>query len=149
MEIILKEDIINLGYTNDIVIVKNGYARNYLFPKKLAIQATESNKKILAETMRQRSRKLEKIKNDAMSLAERLNALTVDIRVKATEEGNIYGSVTSASIAEALKDQFDVEIDRKKITLQNLHIKELGQYKANVAIHKEAPIEFNINVISE
>lgn len=149
MEIILKEDIVNLGYTNDIIIVKNGYARNYLFPKKLAIQATESNKKILAETMRQRSRKLEKIKNDAMSLAERLNKLTVDIRVKATEEGNIYGSVTSASIAEALKDQFDIEIDRKKITIQNLHIKELGQYKANIALHKEAPIEFNLNVISE
>lgn len=149
MEIILKEDIVNLGFANEIVNVKNGYARNYLFPKKLAIPATESNKKILAETIKQRSRKLEKMKNDAMSLAERLTNLTVNIPVKATEEGIIYGSVSTINVADALKNQFDIEIDRKKIIIQGQHIKELGQYKAAIGLHKDVRVEFNLNVISE
>ncbi len=149
MEVILKEDIVNLGYTNEIVNVKNGYARNYLFPKKLAILANESNKKILAENMRQRSRKLEKMKNDAMSLAERLTNLTVNIPVKATEDGTIYGSVSNINVAEALKNQFDIEIDRKKIIIQGQHIKELGQYKAAIGLHKDVRVEFNLNVINE
>lgn len=149
MEIILKEDIVNLGYANEIVNVKNGYARNFLFPKKLAIPATDSNKKILAETMKQRSRKLEKMKNDAMSLAERLTDLTVNILVKATDEGTIYGSVTNINVSEALKEQFDIDIDRKKILIQGQHIKELGQYKASVGLHKDVRVEFNLNVITE
>jgi large subunit ribosomal protein L9 len=149
MEIILKEDIANLGFANDIVTVKNGYARNYLIPKKLAITATESNKKILAETIKQRSRKLEKMRTDALSISERLNNLTVNINVKATEEGKIYGSVTNINVSEALKAQHDIDIDRKKILIQGDHIKELGQYKATVALHKEVKVEFNINVINE
>ncbi|NLJ83158.1 MAG: 50S ribosomal protein L9 [Bacteroidales bacterium] len=149
MEIILIEDVTNLGFTDEIVNVKNGYARNYLFPNKFAIPATESNKKVLAEKLKQRSHKLEKIKNDAMSIAERLTDLTVNIVVKATDEGVIYGSVTNIAVAEALKDQFDIELDRKKIVVQGENIKELGQYKANVALHKDVRVEFNLNVIKE
>ncbi len=149
MEIILKEDIINLGFTNDIVKVKDGYARNYLFPKKLAIPATESNKKILAENLRQRSHKLEKIKNDAMSLAERLTNLTIDVNVKATEEGIVYGSVTNIVIAEILKNKYDIELERKKIVIQGNHIKELGKHKASILLHKDVCIDIDINVLKE
>lgn len=149
MEIILKEDIVNLGFTNDIVTVKNGYARNYLFPQKLAIPATESNKKILAETLKQRRHKLEKIKNDAQSIADRIKDITVNIAMKATEEGKIYGSVTNINIAEAIKNQFDIEIDRKKIIIQGEHIKELGEFKASVVLHKDVHVDFNIHVINE
>lgn len=148
MEIILKEDITNLGFADEIVNVKNGYARNYLLPKKLAIPATESNKKVLAEKLKQRSHKLEKIKKDAMSLAERLTDLTVNIVVKATDEGIIYGSVTNIGVAEALKNQFDIELDRRKIIIQS-HIKELGQYKASAALIKDVHIDFTLNVIKE
>ena len=114
MEIILKEDVANLGYADEIVNVKNGYARNYLFPNKLAIQATESNKKVLAENLRQRSRKLAKIKTDAESLAKLLENVTVKLAVKATEEGTIYGSITNGMIAEALQNDHNITIDRKK-----------------------------------
>ena len=145
MEIILKEDVANLGYADDIVTVKNGYARNYLFPNKLAIQATESNKKILAENLKQRSRKLEKIKNDAEATAKLLNNVTVKINVKATEEGTIYGSITNTMIAEALKENNGIDIDRKKIIVSD-RIKSLGNYTAMVNLHKEVHVELPLEV---
>ncbi|HON20694.1 MAG TPA: 50S ribosomal protein L9, partial [Bacteroidales bacterium] len=137
------------GFANDIVKVKDGYARNYLFPNKLAIPATESNKKILAENLKQRSHKLEKIKNEAMSLAERLTDLTVEVSVKATDEGTVYGSVSNSVIAEALKEKHNIELDRKKIVVQGDHIKELGEHKATVQLHKDVRIDISINVIKE
>jgi large subunit ribosomal protein L9 len=149
MDIILKEDIPNVGFENDIVTVKNGYARNYLFPKRLAILATESNRKVLAETIRQRSRKLEKLKTDAETMVRKLNAITLQIKVKSSEEGTIYGSVTTIAIAEALKEQFDIEIDRKKINIPSGHIKELGQYKVAVPLQKDVCAEFTVDVIAE
>ncbi|MDR0604389.1 MAG: 50S ribosomal protein L9 [Bacteroidales bacterium] len=149
MDVILKEDVLNLGFENDIVPVKNGYARNYLFPKRLAIPATESNRKILAETIKQRTRKLERLKTDAEAIANRLNNITVRIKVKSSEEGTVYGSVTNIHIAEALKEQFDIEIDRRKINIGSRNIKELGQYKVTVPLQKEVTAEFVVDVIAE
>ncbi len=147
MEIILKEDVANLGYVDDIVTVKNGYARNYLFPNKLAIQATESNKKVLAENIKQRSRKLLKIKNDAEEIAKLLGNVTVKINVKATDEGTIYGSITNSMIAEALKENNGIDIDRKKIVV-NEHIKTLGNHKVMVNLHKEVHVELPVEVVA-
>jgi large subunit ribosomal protein L9 len=149
MDIILKEDVLNLGFENDIVSVKNGYARNYLFPRRLAIPATESNRKVLAETIKQRSRKLERLKTDAEAIANRLNNITVVIKVKSSEEGTVYGSVTNIHIAEALKEQFDIDIDRKKISTGSRNIKELGQYKITVPLQKEVCAEFTVDVVAQ
>ena len=149
MEIILKEDVANLGYADEIVNVKNGYARNYLFPNKLAIQATESNKKVLAENLRQRSRKLAKIKTDAESLAKLLENVTVKLAVKATEEGTIYGSITNGMIAEALQNDHNITIDRKKIVVNEQHVKTVGHYKAMVNLHKEVHVELPVEVVAE
>lgn len=149
MEIILKEDIANLGYADEIVNVKNGYARNYLFPNKLAIQATESNKKILAENIRQRSRKLAKIKDDAENLAKMMENVTVKLAVKATEDGTIYGSITNAMVAEALQNDHNLTIDRKKIIVNDQHVKTIGSYKAMVNLHKDVHVELPIEVVAE
>ena len=149
MEIILKEDVANLGYADEIVNVKNGYARNYLFPNKLAIQATESNKKVLAENLRQRSRKLAKIKNDAEELAKLLGNITVKLNVKATEEGTIYGSVTNSMIADALQNDHNITIDRKKIEVNEQHVKTVGNYQAMVNLHKDVHVELPIEVTAE
>ena len=149
MEIILKEDVANLGYADEIVNVKNGYARNYLFPNKLAIQATESNKKVLAENLRQRSRKLAKIKTDAESLAKLLENVTVKLAVKATEEGTIYGSITNGMIAEALQNDHNITIDRKKIVVNEQHVKTVGNYKAMENLHKEVHVELPVEVVAE
>ncbi|MDR1182965.1 MAG: 50S ribosomal protein L9 [Bacteroidales bacterium] len=149
MDVILKEDVLNLGFENDIVSVKNGYARNYLFPKRLAILATESNRKVLSETIKQRSRKLEHLKSDAEAIVSKLNNITVKVKVKSSEEGTVYGSVTNIHIADALKDQFNIEIDRRKINIGNKHIKELGQYKITVPLQKEVCAEFTVDVVAE
>jgi large subunit ribosomal protein L9 len=149
MDIILKEDILNLGFANDIVSVRNGYARNYLIPRKLAVSATESNRKILAETIKQRSRKLEQIKKQADLLAGQLKELNLQIKMKSSEEGTIYGSVTNILIAEALKIQHNVDIDRKKINIPGGHIKELGQHKVTIPLHKDVIVELNVLVVAE
>ncbi len=149
MEIILKEDIAKLGYADEIVNVKNGYARNYLFPNKLAIPATEANKKMLAENIRQRSRKLAKIKSDAEELAKLLEKTTVKLTVKTTEEGTIYGSITNMLVAEALQNEHNITIDRKKIEVNGQHIKSVGSYKAIVNLHKDVHVELPVEVVAE
>jgi large subunit ribosomal protein L9 len=149
MEVILKQDVPNLGYANDKVNVKPGYARNYLIPRGFAIIATEVNKKILAETMKQRSFKEERIKGDAGSLAKQLENLTVKIGAKAAESGKIFGSVNAIQIAQALKEQFNFDIDRKKIHVDQEHIKELGTYKAKINLHKEVSVEITFEVFAE
>jgi large subunit ribosomal protein L9 len=149
MEVILKQDVPNLGYANDKVNVKPGYARNYLIPKSLAIVATETNKKVLAETMKQKAHKESKIRTDSESLAEQLKDITVKIGAKAAESGKIYGSVNAIQIAGALKDQFRIDIDRKKIHVDGEHIKELGTYKAKIILHKEVQVEINFEVFAE
>ena len=149
MEIILKQDVQKLGYVDDIVKVKDGYARNYLIPQGLAIQASEPNKKMLAETLKQRAFKLEKIRKEAEFLAGKIDGLTLKIGAKASEKGTIFGSVTNIAVAQALKEQHDIEIDRKRITLPSEHINELGTYTAQINIHKDIKVTVNLEVIAE
>ena len=147
MEIILKEDIIGLGFKNDIVNVKNGYANNYLVPTGKAEYATESAKKQLAEDLRQKAHKLAKIKEEAEALAAKINAvpaLTIPMKVSST--GTIYGSVTNVQIAEGLAAQ-GIEVDRKKIIVSD--VKAVGNYTASVKLHKEVTATVEFNVISE
>ena len=127
MEIILIQDIEKLGYANDIVVVKNGYARNFLFPKKLAKPATESNRKVLAENIKQRAFKEDKIRNEAQAIATKLEDIIINIGTKSSETGKIFGSVNALQVADAIKTQLNVEVDRKKITIDGETIKELGE----------------------
>ena len=149
MEIILKQDVNNLGYADEIVNVKAGYARNFLIPQGFAIVANEPNKKMLAETLKQRAFKLEKIRKEAEFLAGKIEGLTVKIATKDSEKGTIFGSVTSIAVAQALKEQHEIEIDRKKIILNTEHIKELGNYTAQINLHKDFKVKINLEVIAE
>lgn len=147
MQVILLEDIANLGYKDDIVNVKSGYGRNYLIPQKKAIIASESAQKVLAENLRQRAHKLEKIKADAEALAAKMEGLTLTIGAKTSSTGTIFGSVTNIQVAEELaKKGFDV--DRKKIVIKDA-VKEVGSYKALVKLHKEVSVEVPFEVVSE
>ncbi|GAB4322143.1 MAG: 50S ribosomal protein L9 [Bacteroidales bacterium] len=149
MEVILKQDIQGLGYTNDIVDVKPGYARNYLIPKGLAINATEVNKKILAENLKQKAFKEEKIRKEAETLGKALEGITVKIGAKAAESGKIFGSVNNIQIADAIKEQFSYDIDRKKIFVDGESIKEVGTYTAEIRLHKEVAVKINFEVFAE
>lgn len=149
MEVILKQDVLNLGYANEKVQVKPGYARNYLIPQGMAVPATESNKKVLAETLKQKAHKEAKIKKSAEDLSESLKNVIVKIGAKAAESGKIYGSVNAIQVAQALKEQFDFEVDRKKIHVDHEHIKEVGTYKAKVTLHKEITVEITLEVVAE
>ena len=149
MEVILTQDVPNLGYANDKVNVKPGYARNFLLPKSLAILATETNKKILTENLKQKAHKESKVRNESESLADKLKDITVKIGAKAAESGKIFGSVNAIQIAGALKDQFKIDIDRKKIHVDGEHIKELGNYKARIHLHKDVQVEINFEVFAE
>jgi large subunit ribosomal protein L9 len=149
MEIILKKDVANLGYAHDIVTVKDGYARNYLIPQGYAIMATESTKKVNAENIRQKSFKAEKARKEAEGLAKSLENITVKIGAKATEAGKIYGSVNAIQIAAALKDQFNFDVDRKKIHVDGESIKELGHYKAEIRLHKDVHTTIQFEVVAE
>ncbi len=147
MEIILKQDIHTLGYKNDIVTVKNGYGRNYLIPTGVAILATESAKKMHAENMRQSAHKQEKIKNEALELAKKLEAVTITLGAKTSTTGKIFGSVNNIQIAEALTAQ-GFEIDRKVIAIKDA-VKEIGKYTASVKLHKEVKVDIAFEVVSE
>jgi len=149
MEVILKQDVPNLGYANELVDVKPGYARNFLIPQGMAILATMTNKKILAENKKQQTHKAEKIQNEAADLAKKLENIVVKIGAKAAESGKIFGSVNAIQIAHALKEQFNFDIDRKKIHLDKDHVKELGAYKAKINLHKEVVIEISFEVFAE
>lgn len=149
MEIILKQDVPKLGFKDDLLTVKNGFATNYLIPKGLAILAVSSEKKKLAETIRQRAFKEEKVKKEAEKLADKLRDIEVKIGAKTGTSGKIFGSVNALQIAEAIKDQFDIEVDRKKILVDGDSIKELGSYTAKINLHKEVRIDIKFEVISE
>jgi large subunit ribosomal protein L9 len=147
MELILKEDIIGLGYKNDIVTVKDGYGRNYLIPTHKAIIASESAKKMLAEELKQRAHKLAKIKEDAQALADKLAQVeTLVIPMKVGNTGTIYGSVNNLQIAEKLQEK-GFEIDRKIILVQD--VKQVGSYTATVKLHKEVSVEIPFEVVAE
>ena len=146
MEIILKKDVANLGYADEIVNVKTGYAVNYLIPQGYAILATPSAKKILAENIRQRAHKEAKYVADAEALAAKLAETPVQIAVKVSESGKIYGSVTTAQIEEALKAA-GVEVDKKNITLGE--IKTVGEYEGTVKCYKAVKAALNVEVVAE
>ncbi|MCF6242820.1 MAG: 50S ribosomal protein L9 [Bacteroidales bacterium] len=147
MEVILKQYIANLGHKDDIVEVKNGYGRNYLIPKGLAILATASAKKIHAENLKQRAHKEERIKNDALALAEKIKAVEIKIGAKTSSTGKIFGSVNTIQIADILK-QNGIEVDRRKIEIKDA-IKEVGTYKAIIKLHREVDVELPFEVFSE
>lgn len=147
MEIILKEDVQNLGYKDDIVKVKDGYGRNYLIPTGKAIIASESARKVLAENQKQRAHKLAKIKADAEALAKKLEGLTLTIGTKTSSSGVIFGSVNSIQVAEAL-DKEGFAIDRKIIVIKD-NIKEIGNYTAVIRLHKEVSPVVKLVVVSE
>lgn len=147
MKIILKEDIQNLGYKDDVVEVKNGYGRNYLIPQKKAVLATESELKQLAEKQKQQAQKMAKIKADAETLAAAIAAAgELTITVKASEEGKIYGSVGNIQIAEALEAK-GVNVERKTISVET--IKALGTYVAVAKLHREVSADITVNVVAE
>lgn len=147
MKIILKEDIANLGYKDDVVEVKSGYGRNYLIPMSKAVIATESALKVLAENQKQRAHKLAKIKADAEALAESLKDVALTIGAKTSSTGTIFGSVNNIQIAEAL-EKLGFNVDRKLIVLKEA-VKEVGSYKALLKLHKEVSVEIPFEVVSE
>ena len=146
MEIILKEDIIGLGYKNDIVNVKSGYGRNYLIPQGKGVIASESAKKVLAENLKQQAHKLAAIKAEAEKKAEQLNGVEVVIAAKVSATGATYGSVNAAIVAEELKNK-GIEVDRKIITMRD--IKTVGEFEATIHFHKEVEVKLPIKVVAE
>jgi len=148
MEIILKQDISNLGHKDDLLTVKNGYARNYLIPKGYAIAATESAKKVHAENVKQRAHKEEKIKADAEEIAKKLEGTKLTLGAKTSSTGKIFGSVNTIQIAEMLTDK-GFDIDRKKISIKEDAIKEVGSYTAEIKLHRDVMVEIEFEVKAE
>jgi large subunit ribosomal protein L9 len=146
MKIILKENLKNLGHQGDILLVKDGYANNFLFPKGLAIMATPSNVKILEENNRQGALKRTKLKTDAEAVAEKLKDVTITIGTKAGANDKIFGSVTSLQIAQVLSTK-GYDIDRRKIEVGD--IKVLGTYEATVNLHRDVVVNVKVEVIAE
>lgn len=149
MEIILLQDVTNLGYKDDIVKVKNGYANNYLLPQGMAIIATPSNRKVHAENMRQRARKEENIRKEAETLMAAVNEKTVKLTAKVGENGHLFGSITAEQIAEALKEQHNYDIDRKKIVVDGSKLKEVGTFTAQINLYKEVKAQINVEIVAE
>ena len=147
MEVILLQDLANLGFKNDIVKVRDGYGRNYLLPQKFAIIANESNKKQLAENLKQQAHKAAKILADAEALAAKLAETVIEVKAKANEDGKIFGTITTANIADALAAQ-EIAIDKKVITLVE-PIKQVGEYTAQARLHREVKADIKLNVVAE
>lgn len=146
MEVILIQDVANLGYKNDIVKVKDGYGRNYLIPNRLAVIANDSNRKQLAENLKQQAHKLAKLLADAQALAEKLANTVITLSAKANEDGKIFGTITTAQVAEALAAQ-GIEVDKKVITIEP--VKMLGEATATAKLHREVKAEIKLNVVAE
>jgi len=148
MELILKKDVENLGFTDDLVSVKSGYGRNFLIPQGLAILATPSTKKVLAETLKQRAFKEKKVVADAQTEADKLNGLEIKISSKAGAGDKLFGSVSNANLAEALEKE-EVIIDKKFISIAGGLIKRTGQYEATIRFHRDVISNFTFDVIAE
>ncbi|MFI2742421.1 50S ribosomal protein L9 [Zhouia sp. PK063] len=148
MELILKQDVENLGFRDDVVTVKNGYGRNYLIPQGFAILATASAKKVLAETLKQRAFKEKKIVDDAKAKAEALKAVEIKISAKAGAGDKLFGSVNNADLAEALAKQ-EVNIDKKFININGGNIKRAGKYNAVIRFHRDVVVDFPFEVVGE
>jgi large subunit ribosomal protein L9 len=147
MEVILKENVKNLGYKNDVVKVKPGYGRNYLLPQGLAVMATKGNMRMMEENLKQVAHKAEKIRTAAFDLANGIGDLVLIIKAKVGESGKIFGKVTSLQISDALKEK-GFEVDRKKISFEE-EIKTLGAYHAVLTLHKEVSHKVKFEVVSE
>jgi large subunit ribosomal protein L9 len=148
MNIILLQDVTNLGSKDDTVVVKDGYGRNYLIPQKLAILATPSAKKVIAENQKQRAHKEARLKDEALKMAEKLSSISITIGAKTSSTGKIFGSVNNIQIAEALKDK-GFEVDRKQILIKEDSIKEIGKHSAKVKFHRDVVVDFEFEVIAE
>lgn len=148
MELILKEDVPGLGFRDDIVHVKNGYGRNYLIPKKIAVIATSSSKKVLAENIRQRAYKEKKNVEDAEQKGKEILQLEIKIKAKVASGDKLFGSVGPADLLEAFKIQ-GVELDSNSIFLPGRNIKRIGNYTAKIRLHREVSVDFPFDVISE
>ncbi|MBA3284318.1 MAG: 50S ribosomal protein L9 [Nitrosopumilus sp.] len=148
MEVILKQDVEKLGYKDDVVKVKPGFARNYLIPQGMAIIANQSNRKQHSDIMKQREFKLAKIRQDADGMAAKLEGVKLQIGAKVGDTGRIYGSVTTIQVADALKAK-GYDIDRKNITLPEDHIKTLGTYHATITLHKDKKADVEFEVVAE
>ncbi len=146
MEVILKQDIKNLGYTDDIVKVRNGYGLNFLIPQGMAVLANPTNRKIHAEVVKQRSHKLGKLKMDAEKLATSLESVTLNIPAKVGEKGKLFGSVTSQNLVDVLK-KMGYDIEKKHITMPEEHIKKTGTYTATVNVHRDIKAKLNFEVV--
>ena len=147
MKIILKEDVANLGYKDDVVEVKSGYGRNYLIPTGKAVIASESALKVLAENLKQRAHKIAKINADAEAAAAALEGVSLTIAAKVSANGTIFGSVGNIQVAEAL-EQAGHNVDRKLIVVKDT-IKEVGNYTATIKLHKEVSVEIPFEVVAE
>lgn len=148
MEVILKNDVENLGFADDLVTVKNGYARNFLIPQGLAILATSSAKKVLAETLKQRAYKEQKLVDEAKKLAEKANSLDIKLTAKTGEGDKLFGSISNADLAEALEKD-GVSLEKKYITVAGGLIKRTGQYEAALRFHRDVIANITFNVIAE
>ncbi len=148
MEIILKQDILTLGHKDDIITVKDGYARNLLIPKGMAIQATSSAKKMHEEIMRQRSHKEAQLREGAIQMVGKMEGVSLTIGAKTSTKGKIFGSVNTIQIAEALAEK-GFEVDRKNITIKEELVKEVGSYTATVRLYKDIKIDIPFEIIAE
>ncbi len=148
MEVILKQDVEHLGFANDLVKVKTGYARNYLLPRGLAVTATDSERKQLSETLKQRAHKEAKLRDEAEKNAAKLAAQTIKIGAKVGEKGRIFGSVNTIMLSDALK-VLGIDVDRKHIKLKGEAIKTIGTYQAEVTFHREVVKTIPFEVVEE
>ncbi len=148
MEVILKKDVDNLGFKDDVVAVKNGYGRNYLIPQGYAELATPSARKVLQETLKQRAYKEQKHIDEAKKQAEKLNNLEIKLTAKAGAGDKLFGSITNGDLADALAKE-GVEIEKKYISIAGGNIKRLGQYDATLRFHREVVSNFTFDVVGE
>ncbi|GGZ95283.1 50S ribosomal protein L9 [Algibacter mikhailovii] len=148
MELILKQDVDNLGFKDDIVTVKNGYGRNFLIPQKQAVLATSSAKKVLAENLKQRAFKEKKIVDDANKVAEALKALEIKIASKVGSGDKLFGSVNNIDLAEAIQKQGQ-DIDKKFINVIGGNVKRLGKYNAVIRLHREVSVDLAFEVVAQ
>ncbi|PIB23659.1 50S ribosomal protein L9 [Maribacter sp. 4U21] len=148
MELILKEDVENLGFKDDLVTVKNGYGRNYLIPQGLAAMATVSAKKVLAENLKQRAHKEKKVVDAAKKTADALKALELKISAKTGAGDKLFGSVTTMDLAAALEKEGHA-IDKKFISIQGGSVKRTGPYNAQIRLHREVVLDFPFEVVAE
>ena len=148
MEIILKQDVKNLGYKDDLIKVKNGYGLNFIIPRGFGILATDQMKKVRLENIKQKAYKEQKIEKSANELCELLKNISVKVMAKAGDQGKIFGSVTTLQLADAI-NKLGYEVDRKNITINDEPIKNLGKYTANVRLHKNIAVDVNFEVVEE